>query len=90
MTWNDNGTLSYVPKRTVVYIPEKSVGNPEIDLVSVPNIPMLVRKYFYNFILMKIVLKILTLSFKYILCGHPHEKGIRCRYGVTHIERIPY
>ncbi|XP_012280921.1 scavenger receptor class B member 1 [Orussus abietinus] len=39
--WHDNGTLSYSPKRTVLYIPEMSVGNPDDDIVMVPNIPML-------------------------------------------------
>ncbi|XP_015601964.1 scavenger receptor class B member 1 isoform X1 [Cephus cinctus] len=41
VTWNDNGTMSYTPRRTVVYVPEMSVGDPEQDLVMVPNIPML-------------------------------------------------
>ncbi|XP_043262677.1 scavenger receptor class B member 1-like [Colletes gigas] len=41
VTWHNNGTISYIPKRTVVYVPEMSVGDPEKDLVRVPNIPML-------------------------------------------------
>lgn len=42
VTWNDNGTLSYIPKRSVVFKPELSVGNPVEDRIRVPNIPMLV------------------------------------------------
>ncbi|XP_066584676.1 scavenger receptor class B member 1-like [Prorops nasuta] len=41
ITWNDNGTISYSPKRSVFYVPEMSVGDPEVDLINVPNIPML-------------------------------------------------
>ncbi|XP_029040309.1 scavenger receptor class B member 1 [Osmia bicornis bicornis] len=41
VTWHENNTISYKPKRTVVYIPEMSNGDPEKDIVHVPNIPML-------------------------------------------------
>ncbi|XP_043287176.1 scavenger receptor class B member 1 [Venturia canescens] len=41
VTWNDNGTVSYVPRRSIVYVPEMSVGDPGLDIVRVPNIPML-------------------------------------------------
>ncbi|KAK9297159.1 hypothetical protein QLX08_009032 [Tetragonisca angustula] len=41
VTWHENGTISFVPMRKIVYIPEMSVGNPEDDWVDVPNIPML-------------------------------------------------
>ncbi|XP_076163556.1 scavenger receptor class B member 1 [Ptiloglossa arizonensis] len=41
VTWHENNTMSYIPRRTIVYVPEMSVGDPEIDMVLVPNIPML-------------------------------------------------
>ncbi|XP_076753983.1 platelet glycoprotein 4 [Xylocopa sonorina] len=42
VTWNmSNNTISYYPKRNVLYMPELSVGDPLKDIVSVPNIPML-------------------------------------------------
>ncbi|KAG7212604.1 hypothetical protein KM043_012897 [Ampulex compressa] len=41
VTWNDNGTISYIPKRTVFYVPEMSVGNQEKDMIFVPNVPLL-------------------------------------------------
>lgn len=40
-TFHTNGTLSYFPKRTVKFIPEKSIGDPKKDIVTVPNIPYL-------------------------------------------------
>lgn len=40
-TWHEDHTVSYVPKRTIVFRPELSVGDPNEDLVQVPNIPML-------------------------------------------------
>ncbi|KAF7987420.1 hypothetical protein HCN44_003182 [Aphidius gifuensis] len=39
--WNDNGTISYTPRRTIIFKPELSVNNPEVDNIYVPNIPML-------------------------------------------------
>ncbi|XP_033221751.1 scavenger receptor class B member 1-like isoform X2 [Belonocnema kinseyi] len=41
VTWNENGTMTYSPKRTVFYVPEMSVGNPKKDIVTVPNVPIL-------------------------------------------------
>lgn len=41
VTFHDNGTLTYVPRRSVYYVPELSIGNPDKDFVNVPNIPML-------------------------------------------------
>ncbi|OXU24944.1 hypothetical protein TSAR_015667 [Trichomalopsis sarcophagae] len=41
ITWNENGTISYIPKRTVQFRRDLSVGKPEDDYVMVPNIPML-------------------------------------------------
>lgn len=40
-TINDNGTLSYIPKRKVKFIRERSIGDPKNDIVTVPNIPLL-------------------------------------------------
>lgn len=40
-TFNDNGTLSFVPKRRCVLLPERSVGDPEKDIVIVPNLVLL-------------------------------------------------
>ncbi|XP_014207887.1 scavenger receptor class B member 1 [Copidosoma floridanum] len=41
VTWHDNGTLTYIPKRSVEFKPEMSIGIPEEIYVSVPNIVML-------------------------------------------------
>ncbi|KOC63072.1 Scavenger receptor class B member 1 [Habropoda laboriosa] len=41
VTWYDNDTISYIPKRTIVFVPEMSRGDPKVDLLNVPNIPML-------------------------------------------------
>ncbi|KYM93627.1 Scavenger receptor class B member 1 [Cyphomyrmex costatus] len=41
ITFNDNNTMSYAPKRTIVYVPEMSVGDPIEDIVNVPNVPFL-------------------------------------------------
>lgn len=40
-TFNDNGTLSYVPSRHCVFIREKSVGDPMKDVIVVPNLLLL-------------------------------------------------
>lgn len=40
-TFNDNGTLSFVPKRRCVLLPERSIGDPEKDIVIVPNLVLL-------------------------------------------------
>ena len=42
ITWNANGTISYVPKRTVIFRRDMSVGSTNDTYVTVPNIPMLV------------------------------------------------
>ncbi|XP_054002361.1 scavenger receptor class B member 1 [Hylaeus anthracinus] len=41
ITWHKNNTMSYIPRRTIVYIPEMSVRDPKEDIVHVPNVPML-------------------------------------------------
>jgi len=47
ITFNDNNTMSYIPRRTVVYVPEMSVGDPMEDIVNVPNVPYLVSTINY-------------------------------------------
>lgn len=41
ITFHDNGTMTYMPKRSVVYVPELSISDPKKDMVRVPNIPVL-------------------------------------------------
>ncbi|XP_058806100.1 scavenger receptor class B member 1 [Phymastichus coffea] len=41
VTWNENGTLSYIPRRTVIFRRDLSAGDPNQDYVSVPNLPLL-------------------------------------------------
>lgn len=33
--------MSYFPKRRVEFVREKSIGDPDVDIVTVPNIPLL-------------------------------------------------
>ncbi|XP_043595440.1 scavenger receptor class B member 1-like isoform X2 [Bombus pyrosoma] len=54
VTWHENSTISYVPKRKIVYVPELSIGNPEVDTVFAPNIPMLMYDEGNNVVLMNI------------------------------------
>lgn len=41
ITWHEN-MISYIPKRTIIYVPEMSINDPKKDIIHVPNIPMLV------------------------------------------------
>jgi scavenger receptor class B, member 1 len=41
VTFNKNGTLSYVPHRYSVPMPERSVGDPHKDIVIAANLPLL-------------------------------------------------
>ncbi|XP_063706007.1 scavenger receptor class B member 1 [Culicoides brevitarsis] len=41
LTFNPNGTLTYVPHREVVFLPEKSIGDPKDHIITALNIPML-------------------------------------------------
>ncbi|KAJ8688359.1 hypothetical protein QAD02_024154 [Eretmocerus hayati] len=41
VTWNKNGTISYMPRRTVIYRPDMSIGDPNDQYVTIPNIPLL-------------------------------------------------
>ncbi|XP_058118368.1 scavenger receptor class B member 1 [Anopheles ziemanni] len=40
-TFNPNGTLSFVPIRRQVFVPERSVGDPQEDRIMIPNIALL-------------------------------------------------
>jgi scavenger receptor class B, member 1 len=40
-TFNENGTLSFVPSRHTRPIPERSVGDPTKDIVIAANLPLL-------------------------------------------------
>ncbi|XP_053679997.1 scavenger receptor class B member 1 [Anopheles nili] len=40
-TFNPNGTLSFVPVRRQVFVPERSVGDPKEDRIMIPNIALL-------------------------------------------------
>ena len=42
VVWHENGSMTYSPKRTVFYVPELSVGDPKKDIITVPNVPVLV------------------------------------------------
>nr|CAI5869844.1 unnamed protein product [Callosobruchus analis] len=41
VTFGEDGTISYDPKRVFTHDPRNSVGNPKIDRINVPNIPLL-------------------------------------------------
>ncbi|XP_018561595.1 scavenger receptor class B member 1-like [Anoplophora glabripennis] len=40
-TFGDDGTVTYSPRRDFIVDPENSVGDPNLDRVIVPNIPLL-------------------------------------------------
>lgn len=45
VTFLENGTKLYaLNPKTFVFVPEKSAGNPEVDVVTTINIPFVVRK----------------------------------------------
>lgn len=44
VTFNENGTLTAVPKHPLVWVPELSEGRKEDDLLILPNIALLVSK----------------------------------------------
>lgn len=39
VTFNANGTVTYTPRRQVMFVPERSIGDPKVDHVIAPNIP---------------------------------------------------
>ncbi|XP_050527772.1 scavenger receptor class B member 1-like isoform X2 [Daktulosphaira vitifoliae] len=41
ITFNDNGTISYIPRRKMHFDHELSISNPEVDHLFVPNLPLL-------------------------------------------------
>lgn len=42
VTYNEsNNTITYSPKREYVFAPERSVGDPKIDRIRAPNIPLM-------------------------------------------------
>lgn len=51
ITWYEN-MISYIPKRTIIYVPEMSINDPKNDIVHVPNIPMLVSEYLIHQLIM--------------------------------------
>lgn len=40
-TFHENGTLSFVPERYSIPIPERSVGDPHKDIIVTANLPLL-------------------------------------------------
>lgn len=45
ITFLENGTKLYaLNPKTFVFVPEKSAGNPEVDLIRTVNIPFVVRR----------------------------------------------
>lgn len=41
--FNANDTVSYIPRRKVVAVPEMSIGDPNDMMVIAPNLALLVR-----------------------------------------------
>jgi CD36 family len=40
-TFHENGTLSFVPSRHSIPIPERSIGDPHKDIIVAPNLPLI-------------------------------------------------
>jgi scavenger receptor class B, member 1 len=40
-TFHENGTLTFIPKRNLVFVREMSIGDPEKDVITVPNAVLL-------------------------------------------------
>lgn len=40
-TFHENGTLSFVPDRYSIFVPERSVGDPHKDIIVTANLPLL-------------------------------------------------
>lgn len=47
VTFNNNGTVSYIPRHPLIYQPELSAGRTEEDIFMLPNIALLVSDFFY-------------------------------------------
>ncbi|KAK5649342.1 hypothetical protein RI129_000371 [Pyrocoelia pectoralis] len=41
VTFNDNGTISFTPKRRLDFVREYSLGNPDVDRLLLPNLALL-------------------------------------------------
>lgn len=48
MVFNNNGTVSTVPKHPLVWDEELSMGRREDDVLMLPNIALLVRYFFLS------------------------------------------
>lgn len=47
MTFLENGTKVFATNpKSFVFLPEMSVGDPEVDLLTTPNIPAIVSLYY--------------------------------------------
>lgn len=63
----ENGTKIFaLNPKTFVFVPEKSAGNPEVDLVRTVNIPFVVRR-FLTHTLVKALFSQLCCGFQHIL-----------------------
>ncbi|KAF5300480.1 hypothetical protein FQA39_LY02279 [Lamprigera yunnana] len=40
-TFNDNGTITFTPKRKLEFVREHSIGDPFVDRLLLPNVPLL-------------------------------------------------
>lgn len=40
-TFHENGTLSFVPERYSIPVPERSIGDPHKDIIVAANLPLL-------------------------------------------------
>lgn len=43
-TFNDNGTISYTQRRYIEFIRDLSIGDPHVDTIISPNIPLVVSE----------------------------------------------
>lgn len=56
VTFNDNGTVTYMPRRSILFNSAMSVGDPKKDFIQVPNVPMLVSKNSLDFFLLTVII----------------------------------
>lgn len=57
VTFNDNGTLTASPNHPLVWVPELSEGRLEDDILTLPNIALLVSSLGYVLLLLEVCLK---------------------------------
>lgn len=43
-TFNDNGTISYTQRRYIEFMRDLSIGDPAVDTIISPNIPLVVSE----------------------------------------------